>query len=72
LPDAKNDPAAGGVRPPFGFPGREGPIGPKGGPNPNQPAAGASDMETNMEMVVYGIMTLYQRYPPRPAGEKKQ
>jgi hypothetical protein len=74
LPDEKKDPAAGSGRP-FQFRGREGPMGPmgpRGGPGPEQPAAGASDMETNMEMVVYGIMTLYQRYPPRPAAEKKQ
>jgi len=24
-----------------------------------------------MELVVYGIMTLYQRYPPRPKTENK-
>ena len=29
---------------------------------------GASSLETNMEMVIYGIMTLYQRYPPRSGG----
>ena len=47
-----------------GFPGtgpREGPKGPGGQPQPG------ADIETNMEMVIYGIMTLYQRYPPRPA-----
>ena len=31
----------------------------------NEPA-GSADLETNMEMVIYGIVTLYQRYPPRP------
>src|SRR5205085_5878375 len=27
-------------------------------------AAGTDDMETNVEMVIYGIVTLYERYPP--------
>ena len=29
-------------------------------------ANGAADTETNMELVIYGIMTIYQRYPPAP------
>ncbi len=34
---------------------------------PPPPQAGASsDTETNMELVIYGIMTLYQRYPKAP------
>ena len=33
---------------------------------------GTSDMDTNIEMVIYGIMTLYNRYPPRPTFEKRQ
>jgi hypothetical protein len=53
------------------------PLFPGGRPAPvaPQPQAGAaSDTETNMELIIYGIMTLYQRYPPLPpplAVEKK-
>ncbi len=33
------------------------------------PAVSASDdLEANMELVIYGIVTLYNRYPPQPAG----
>ncbi len=37
-------------------------------PAPKAPeqTGGGADLETNMEMVIYGIVTLYQRYPPRP------
>ena len=45
------------------------------GPRPVGPpvdVGGASDMDTNIEMVIYGIMTVYQRYPARPAFEKRQ
>jgi hypothetical protein len=60
LPDAKEDPQR-----PFGPPGFQGPKGP--GVQPGASAGGGSgEMETNMELVIYGIMTLYQRYPPRP------
>jgi hypothetical protein len=64
-PDAKSD------NPRPGFPG----FGP-GNRGPGQPAAagGGQDLETNMEIVIYGIMTLYQRYPPppnMPVAEKK-
>ena len=42
--------------------------GPAAGPGGQpQPSAG-QDMETNMEIVIYGIMTLYQRHPPRAAA----
>ncbi len=42
-----------------GFPGPEG--------FRQQPAAGASsEQESNVELVIYGIVTLYERYPPRP------
>jgi hypothetical protein len=30
--------------------------------------AGGDSQETNVEMVIYGIASLYQRYPPRPAA----
>jgi hypothetical protein len=56
----------------FPGPGREGrPI--PGGPGPRgerEPSAAGDDSESNMELVIYGIMTLYQRYPPRPQTEK--
>lgn len=37
------------------------------GGTPGRPAGGggSQSLETNMEMVIYGIMTLYQRFPPR-------
>jgi hypothetical protein len=68
-----------GVRPkgfgvPGGFGGREGSI--PGGPGRpgiaagNQPPGDGQNLETNMELVIYGVMTLYQRYPPRPQAEK--
>jgi hypothetical protein len=66
-----------GIRPKgFGFPGglggREGLI--PGGPGRpaagNQPSGDGQNLETNMELVIYGVMTLYQRYPPRPQAEK--
>jgi hypothetical protein len=73
LPDAAKDNM--GLPPRPAFPGG----GPRGGimGQPQQPVAGAGggDLETNMEMVIYGVMTLYQRYPPppaRPAADKKQ
>jgi hypothetical protein len=31
----------------------------------NASGASAPELETNMELVIYGVMTLYQRYPPR-------
>ena len=33
-------------------------------PEPVQPTAGADDLEINIEMLIYGIVTLYERYPP--------
>ncbi len=52
--------AGGGFRP---MGGGAGPFGGGGA----QPAAAApvDEMETNMELVLYGIVTLYERYPPR-------
>ncbi len=48
-------------------------VGPMGvGPMGNVPGGGAGENETNIELVIYGVMTLYQRYPPRPAAEKRQ
>jgi hypothetical protein len=56
---------------PGGFGGREGfnPGGP-GRPAAGNPPGDGQNLETNMELVVYGVMTLYQRYPPRPKDEK--
>jgi hypothetical protein len=55
-----------------GGPGRERfiPGGP-GNPGAGNPPGDGQDVESNMELVVYGIMTLYQRYPARPPAEKK-
>ena len=55
-----------------------GPGGPREGVGPGPfgagAAAGGGDAEsvTNMELNIYGIMTLYQRYPPRPVTPSKQ
>jgi len=41
--------------------------GPGAGGQPGQPAGGGGDeeLEGNVELVLYGTMTLYQRFPPR-------
>jgi hypothetical protein len=64
----------GGGAPPA--PGKDRPMGPMSFPmgERNSPAAGgSSEHEANMELIIYGIMTIYQRYPPRSAAaaEKK-
>ena len=55
---------------PGGFPfipGGEFGVRPKiGGPGEPAASSGSSDMDANMELVIYGLMTLYQRYPPAP------
>ncbi|MBI2805658.1 MAG: hypothetical protein HYX68_11830 [Planctomycetes bacterium] len=49
------------------------PMGAKGSSGGGQGSGGAgADRQANMEMVIYGIMTLYQRYPPRPETQKKE
>jgi hypothetical protein len=55
-----------------GGPGRERfiPGGP-GNPGADNPPGDSQDLESNMELVVYGIMTLYQRYPARPQAKKE-
>ena len=37
---------------------------------PNQPSAagGEETFESNVELVIYGTVTMYQRFPPRPAS----
>src|SRR5204862_108996 len=55
-------------------PGPMRPMGPFGPGGPIPPAAGGGDSDNSMELVIYGVMTLYQRYPPRPpmpAADKK-
>ena len=53
----------------FGF--GEGTIGPGLGGVRHQPAASSgSNQESNIELVIYGIMTMYERYPPRPQQTK--
>jgi hypothetical protein len=67
LPTIKADPQREGAAPPAAG----GPMGmPMGGGGAG--AGGGQEHETNMELIIYGVMTLYQRYPPRPAPEKKQ
>jgi hypothetical protein len=51
------------ARPMFFGPGSKGAPPPPKTPEPS----GSGELETNMELVIYGIVTLYQRYPPRPA-----
>ena len=56
-----------GVLPKFGFGGgREPPGGPGFG------AGASTSEESNMELVIYGIMTLYQRYHPRPLNVERK
>lgn len=67
----KQSPMPGGVgptQPQYG-------VGPMGATNPgayaSAAAAGASEeMENNVELVIYGIVTLYERYPKRKADVK--
>lgn len=68
------DPKFGGLGGGFGVP-PGGPMG--GGPmgsGSGQPstAGGSNDVETNFELVIYGNMTIYHRFPSRPVAEKKQ
>jgi len=62
-------PAGPAAAPKFGPMGPAGPMGPMGvgpaavGPAPSS-SGGSDDMDTNFEMVLYGIVTLYERYPP--------
>jgi hypothetical protein len=42
-------------------------------PSGTSPIGAAGDsQETNLELVIYGIATLYQRYPPRPPEAGQQ
>ena len=56
---------------PGGQPDKGGVVLPGGGnPGGGSPSVASSgeDLEGNVEMVIYGIVTLYERYPPRPGG----
>jgi hypothetical protein len=57
----------GGFFPGGKMPGGFGPVGGGSDSNGSQPAA-TDNMEANMELVIYGIVTLYERYPPKPAA----
>jgi hypothetical protein len=46
-------PSRGGFPQPFGPPGQPGQLG-------------GEEQETNIELVIYGIVSLYERHPPRP------
>jgi hypothetical protein len=68
-----------GGRPPFGGGGMIGPgpggMGGFGGPGGFGGASGddsvvsGDDNDRNVELVVYGIISLYERYPPKPASD---
>lgn len=67
-------PPAGGFPGPVAPPGPMGPIGPMGPMGSYDPGGAiltggspVETMETNMEMVIYGMVTLYGRFPGRPA-----
>lgn len=49
------------------FPGAEGWPGEQRGPG----SGGAEEPQNNVEMVLYGVVTLYERYPPRPGTGKQ-
>ncbi len=68
-PGAPPAPAFGPMPKGFGFPPAFAPPGfaPPGSPASPGISAG-EDLEANMELVMYGVMTLYQRYPPPPAA----
>lgn len=66
----------GGKGPAGGFGSQGGFLGPMGGATTGDTGHAAAsttdDLEANMEVVIYGIVTLYERYPPRsgqPGGE---
>src|SRR5207244_3700596 len=84
LPGGQHVPGVGPFNPsPFVRPGGMGPFGPMplgGGPAPAGGVAGAippasapsaDDQDVSIELVIYGEITLYNRYPPRqPAAER--
>jgi hypothetical protein len=66
MPSGSGMPFGGSFMPgggmPFG-PSRPGASGENG-----RPGGSAEEPETNVELVLYGVVSLYERYPPRPAG----
>jgi hypothetical protein len=54
-----------------GGPGRGGMMGGYGGApvGLDTAAAAGEDNDRNVELVIYGIISLYERYPPRPAAD---
>lgn len=73
-----NKPGSGPVFPPGGGSGPVFPPGGSGGgavmppgggfmPPPTSAPVAGDDRQTNVELVIYGYMTIYQRYPERPA-----
>lgn len=60
-----------GVGPmPGGMPGMQGMPGMPGMPGGFGASLAADENETNVEIVIYGVITLYQRYPPPPQGSE--
>jgi hypothetical protein len=59
-------PPEGFKNPIMGYPGMPG--GPPG--SGDTPLAGGDDQESNVELVLYGVVTLYERYPLRPPIEE--
>jgi len=49
-----------------GVVGRYGPTG--GTAAPGAPPGAADEQESNVELVLYGVVSLYERYPPRAGG----
>lgn len=57
----------------FPFPGKEGPPMSQGGqPKLTGSLAAMEERESNCELVVYGIVSLYERYPPRQATTRTE
>jgi hypothetical protein len=52
-------------RPGFGGPG----FGGFGGAGGDDSVGGGDDNDRNVELVIYGIISLYERYPPKPASD---
>jgi hypothetical protein len=55
--------------PPPGMPGIGIPGGFGGPPGGDATVAAGDDNDRNVELVIYGIVSLYERYPPKPASD---
>jgi hypothetical protein len=55
----------------YGAPGGFGPPGGYGGSSGglDNGAVGGEDSDRNVELVIYGIVSLYERYPPKPGAD---